>query len=258
MRAIPDAIYPFLIAQEGCKLTAYTDSKGRITIGVGHTGPDVHPGLTWTQKQADDCLRRDVSAARAGLYSVLKPQVFEPAPKGLTDPQFAALLSFVFNTGTHDKAGKPWTMWSLLNKGQYDAIPAQLARFVNVKHDGGTVEKIKGLVNRRNAEIALWSTAEPGSTEDEAPPSGETRAAETPPSPVETTPVHRQPAVLATASAAVLGAPAAIKTVSDTVSPYAQTSHYVQTFLEWLATAGAGAAVLGVAVLWLKSKQAKQ
>jgi GH24 family phage-related lysozyme (muramidase) len=43
MRAIPDAIYPFLIAQEGCKLTAYTDSKGRITIGVGTPAPMFTP-----------------------------------------------------------------------------------------------------------------------------------------------------------------------------------------------------------------------
>jgi lysozyme len=257
MRAIPDVIYPFLIQQEGCKLTAYRDSKGINTIGVGHTGPEVHPGLTWTQKQADDCLRRDVSAARASLCAVLKPQALEPAPKGLTDAQFAAMLSFVFNMGTHDKRGKPWTMWSLLNKGQYDAIPGQLARFVNVRHDDGTVEKIKGLVNRRNAEIALWSTAEPGSSETDAPPSGETRAAETPPTVVATVPVHKQPAILATASAAVLSAPAAIKQVADQIAPYADKSHYVQHAVELLATAGAGAAVLGVAVLYLQHRQAK-
>ena len=38
---------------EGCRLTAYQDQVGVWTIGYGHTGTDVTPGLTITQQQAE-------------------------------------------------------------------------------------------------------------------------------------------------------------------------------------------------------------
>ena len=41
---------------ESCKLKAYPDpATGGLpwTIGWGHTGPEVKPGLVWTQEQAD-------------------------------------------------------------------------------------------------------------------------------------------------------------------------------------------------------------
>ena len=38
---------------EGCRLTAYKDSVGVLTIGYGHTGSDVKPGMTITQARAD-------------------------------------------------------------------------------------------------------------------------------------------------------------------------------------------------------------
>ncbi len=41
---------------EGLRLTAYQDSVGVWTIGYGHTGPDVHPGMTITEEQADELL----------------------------------------------------------------------------------------------------------------------------------------------------------------------------------------------------------
>ena len=37
---------------EGCRLTAYQDQVGVWTIGYGHTGPDVTPGLTITEEQS--------------------------------------------------------------------------------------------------------------------------------------------------------------------------------------------------------------
>ena len=51
---------------EGCRLSAYPDpaSGGAPwTIGYGHTGPDVVPGLTITQQQADALLQKDVADA---------------------------------------------------------------------------------------------------------------------------------------------------------------------------------------------------
>ena len=36
---------------EGCKLAAYRCPAGVLTIGWGHTGKDVKPGMVITQKQ---------------------------------------------------------------------------------------------------------------------------------------------------------------------------------------------------------------
>ena len=41
---------------EGCKLEAYPDpgtGGDPWTIGYGATGPDIHPGVVWSQEQAD-------------------------------------------------------------------------------------------------------------------------------------------------------------------------------------------------------------
>lgn len=75
---------------EGCRLKAYTDQGGRVTIGWGHA-LDVTLGTTWTQAQADEQLRLDISRVQAQI----RPIVTVP----LTDTQLTALTSFVFNLG---------------------------------------------------------------------------------------------------------------------------------------------------------------
>src|SRR5579875_391443 len=51
---------------EGLRLKAYQDANGVWTIGYGHTGPDVHAGLSITQEQAEALLLQDVASAVAG------------------------------------------------------------------------------------------------------------------------------------------------------------------------------------------------
>ena len=49
---------------EGCKLKAYRCPAGICTIGYGHTSsagaPEVHDGMTITQKHCDEILRVDL------------------------------------------------------------------------------------------------------------------------------------------------------------------------------------------------------
>jgi lysozyme len=250
MRAIPQLATDFVAEHEALKLASYLDSAGCYTIGFGHVGPEVHAGLRWSEDKCRAALAEDLKVARSRLYAKIKREVIEG---DLTDHQWAALLSFAFNLGTPGT-----TLWQRLNARQFDQVPAELVRFCYVT-DPKTKAKVKlqGLVNRRAAEVALWATAEPGSVPDD-PPSSFTRAEDTPPAAADPVPVHKQPAMLATASAAVLGAPAAIKTVADQVSPYAATSHYVASVVEWLATAGAGAAVAAGLVLYLQHRAAKR
>ena len=51
--------------REGCRLTAYRDTRGIWTIGFGCTGSDITEGCTWTQAQADaEFARRYADAQR--------------------------------------------------------------------------------------------------------------------------------------------------------------------------------------------------
>ncbi|EAA8860060.1 lysozyme, partial [Salmonella enterica] len=62
---ISDSGLATLKREEGCKLTAYPDSRGVWTIGTGHTGKvdgiTIHKGMTITQDTADRLLRDDLS-----------------------------------------------------------------------------------------------------------------------------------------------------------------------------------------------------
>ncbi len=90
---------PYLIADlkrdEGCRLKAYLDSRGVWTIGYGHTGREVHPGLEWTQAQADAQLAIDAGAAQRGLDTAI------PWWRGLSDVRQDVLAEMAFNLGIH-------------------------------------------------------------------------------------------------------------------------------------------------------------
>ncbi len=49
---------------EGREYKAYKDPLSKdghpITIGIGHTGPEVHLGLVWNDKQIDDAFAADI------------------------------------------------------------------------------------------------------------------------------------------------------------------------------------------------------
>jgi lysozyme len=79
-----------IIEREGKRNAAYLDSVGVPTIGVGHTGPEVHMGLTWTDEQVMDALRADMAWTEAAVNRVAVP---------LEQFEFDALASFTFNVG---------------------------------------------------------------------------------------------------------------------------------------------------------------
>lgn len=122
---------------------AYRDSGGVLTIGYGHTGPDVKAGMKITLERAEDLLEADLRAAA----TVVLAKVRVP----LSGPQAAALTDFVFNVGATQFAGS--TLLRLLNAGDYASVPLQLMRWV---YDNGKV--VAGLRNRRIAEVSLWNS----------------------------------------------------------------------------------------------------
>lgn len=97
----PPAVDPILRAQlqrdEGLRLTAYPDPKSGgapWTIGYGHTGPEVRPGVTWTQAQADQVLDADILKHNAELERGAGDWV-----NGLDGPRRRVLRNMCFNMG---------------------------------------------------------------------------------------------------------------------------------------------------------------
>lgn len=127
---------------EKCRLTAYLPTVNDVlTIGWGHTGADVRKDSVWTQEQADEALKRDV----ASTERCINANVSVP----LTQPEFDALCSLVFNIGCG--AFKDSTLLRLLNASDYDGAAEQFRRW----NKQNKVE-LAGLTARRASERQLF------------------------------------------------------------------------------------------------------
>jgi lysozyme len=105
-----------LILREGKRNKAYRDTKGILTIGVGHTGPEVKEGLVWNDEKVQDVFMKDVKWAEDAVNKYVKVP--------LQQHQFDALVSWVFNIG--ETGFKRSTALKLLNEKLYDMIPAAM------------------------------------------------------------------------------------------------------------------------------------
>lgn len=125
---------------EGLCLKAYVCPAGVLTIGYGHTG-DVLEGQEITEDEAERLLRNDVSWA--------EDCVNESVEVSLTQNQFDALVSFVYNIGCN--AFRSSTLLRLLNSGNTEAAAQQFHRW---NKGGGRV--LAGLTKRRAHEAELF------------------------------------------------------------------------------------------------------
>lgn len=128
---------------EGCRLTAYQDQVGVWTIGYGHTGPGVKPGMTIIDAQAQALLAQDVEGAAACVNNVVTVK--------LTQDEFDALVDFVFNLGAGAFSGS--TMLRKLNAGDFTGAAAQFDLWDRA---GGAV--VAGLLRRRQEEADLFDS----------------------------------------------------------------------------------------------------
>lgn len=117
-----------------------------LTIGYGltkatadHLGLKINPPIT--VEQAEEYLRLSI----ATIYEPAVEKVRVP----MTENQFAALSSFVYNVGVG--AFLDSTLFKLLNDGDYDGAADQFQYWV---YSGGKV--LNGLVKRREAEKQLF------------------------------------------------------------------------------------------------------
>ncbi|KKB86482.1 hypothetical protein VW29_02710 [Devosia limi DSM 17137] len=139
---------------EGFRDKAYPDPGSRDgtpwTIGYGQTeinGAPVKKGDTISEALAASLLQQRHDRLAARILGVVKVP--------LSPYQLAALVSFADNVGWGSSSVPGFsssTLLKKLNAGDYEAVPGQLARWVN--NDGS---KMQGLVNRRAAEAGLWA-----------------------------------------------------------------------------------------------------
>ena len=94
---------------EGLSTKAYICPAGVLTVGYGHTGRDVKPGMVITAAQAENLLRRDVEHFENGLTKFLNLDGIY-----VTQGQFDALLCFSYNLGLRALISS--TLWSKLQK----------------------------------------------------------------------------------------------------------------------------------------------
>ena len=110
-----------LIAEEGRRQVAYLDTRGIPTIGIGHTGPEVHLGLIWDDEMIDKTLDADIAAKRAEVEYAL------PWFKNLNEPRQAVLLQMAFQMGTKGLLGFPNTLAAVHDGRWMDAANGMLA-----------------------------------------------------------------------------------------------------------------------------------
>lgn len=87
--------------REGVRLTAYPDSRGIATIGVGHvdaTPPKTVMGMTITRAQADAYLSADLAPMEAAVNAAI-------GKRTVSQNAFNACVSLAFNIGAHAFAG---------------------------------------------------------------------------------------------------------------------------------------------------------
>jgi lysozyme len=136
---------------EGCKLTAYQDSGGIWTVGIGATfypnGSKVKQGDTITQQQADEMLE--------AMLPQFEKKVLARVARPLKQNEFDAAVSFCYNAGTgyRTKEGvyKDFDLWKHINN-HYEQIESYWKHLAVTA--GG--KQLNGLIRRRAAEVNLY------------------------------------------------------------------------------------------------------
>ena len=129
----------FIQQFESCKLTAYRDIGGTLTIGWGHTGSDVYEGMKITQQQADDLIRKDLEKFETAVIAL---------GFTLTQGQFDALVSFSYNCGIGN-------LKTLVANRDYKQI-ADAMMLYNKARVNGVLKPVAGLTRRRKAEREMF------------------------------------------------------------------------------------------------------
>jgi lysozyme len=144
---------------EGVRFKPYQCPAKLWTVGVGHVINPMHCRMTlderaclicppdWNKKftigEVDAILAKDLERFEIGVRKY--------CPDGLTQSRLDALVSFSFNVGLGTLQRS--TLRQKHNRGDYEGAADEFLKYTKA---GGKV--LKGLVNRRNDERAIYLT----------------------------------------------------------------------------------------------------
>jgi lysozyme len=140
LKRINEAGLNIIKEYEGLRLESYLCPAKKWTIGYGHT-KTTQPGMVITEDQADNLLMQDAIDAEDAVNKFVKVPISEN--------QFSALVSFVFNVGAGNF--KASTLLRKLNEKDFAGAADQFERWIYAK---GQV--LNGLIRRRKAEQKLF------------------------------------------------------------------------------------------------------
>lgn len=147
LRSINNAGLELIQHFEGCRLASYQDVAGIWTIGYGHIR-GVREGMTIAQAQATQYLEQDLADTEAAVDSMTSS-----APTN--NNRYAAMVSLCFNIGSGNFKSSSVLRFHL----EHDYTSAADAFLLWDKaHVNGQLVEVQGLLNRRTAEKALYST----------------------------------------------------------------------------------------------------
>ncbi|WKT00516.1 lysozyme [Gallibacterium salpingitidis] len=140
---------------EGIKLTAYKDTAGIWTIGVGHTGKvdgiTIREGMRISDGKAMELLREDVAIAENVINYYLRGK--------LTQNQFDALVNLVFNIGARNFEKS--TVLRECLKGNFAKAGEAIGYWNKITNPRtGKLELSEGLANRRKRTRAMFERGE--------------------------------------------------------------------------------------------------
>lgn len=127
---------------EGFRSNAYPDpltGGSPWTIGYGHTGLGIRPGLIWNQAQAEAQLVADVEHACADLDRCF------PWWQRLDDVRASVLINMAFNLGIDGLAGFKATLNAIKN-GQWEAAAAGMMGSLWAKQVGDRAKRLADLM----------------------------------------------------------------------------------------------------------------
>lgn len=131
----------FIQGAEGLSYGVYLDPVGLPTVCYGHYDQRLKVGTRFSDTECLVFLKEDLSAAEKAV----KELVTVP----LTQGQYDALVSFVYNVGTD--AFRRSALRRKLNEGKYEEAAEEFPKWIYAKG-----KKLKGLINRRQNERRLF------------------------------------------------------------------------------------------------------
>lgn len=230
MRQMTDRGYDFLEKEEGERLFAYDDAtgqrvkpgdpvRGTLTIGVGHTGPDVFPGQTISKQESRALFDKDTDWAEAAV---------DQTCPGANDNEFNAMVSLCFNIG---EAGfRKSTVARLFNRGDKTGAASAFLMWCKTTVDGRMVDH-PVLKARRAREAAMFLEPMPGEVPKPMP-----QAVEAPKGAASSTTLKTIAGgvVVPGAGVAVENAPGAIDQVREAVDAAQQAGTVAAAFKDLL------------------------